>query len=106
MITSPIQSFDTYMQKVCEDVKTFGILLSTGGGRVLLRERVLRSRPGVGLWPRPASHKEHGESVEDSSRKELFEETSLVGGIAGLFSVHTGVNHVEVTYGGSLNGEP
>ena len=63
--------------------------LAVDGGRVLLGRRSIRSRPGFGLWAGPAGYTELGESVEDSARRELFEETSLVGEVSGLISVYT-----------------
>ena len=80
--------------------------LAVNGGRVLLGRRAVRSRPGFGLWAGPAGYTELGESVEHSARRELFEETSLVGEVAGLISVYTTANHVEVAYFGSSTGEP
>ena len=80
--------------------------LAVDGGRVLLGRRAIRSRPGFGLWAGPAGYTELGESVEDSARRELHEETSLVGEVAGLISVYTAANHVEVAYWGSSKGEP
>ena len=80
--------------------------LAVDGGRVLLGRRAIRSRPGFGLWAGPAGYTELGESVEDSARRELFEETSLVGEVAGLISVYTRASHVEVAYFGSIAGEP
>ena len=80
--------------------------LAVDGGRVLLGRRAIRSRPGFGLWAGPAGYTELGESVEDSARRELCEETSLAGEVAGLISVYTAANHVEVAYWGSSTGEP
>ncbi len=80
--------------------------LAVDGGRVLLGRRAIRSRPGFGLWAGPAGYMELGESVEDSARRELFEETSLVGEVGGLVSVYTTASHVEVAYLGSATGEP
>lgn len=79
--------------------------LAVDGGHVLLGRRAVRSRPGFGLWAGPAGYTELGESVEHSARRELFEETSLVGEVAGLISVYTTANHVEVAYFGSSTGE-
>ena len=76
------------------------------GGRVLLGRRARQSRPGFGLWAGPAGYTELGESVEDSARRELLEETSLAGEIAGLISVYTTASGVEIAYYGSATGEP
>ena len=76
------------------------------GGRVLLGRRARQSRPGFGLWAGPAGYTELGESVEDSAKRELLEETSLAGEIAGLISVYTTASGVEIAYYGSATGEP
>ena len=80
--------------------------LAVRDGRVLLGRRARRSRPGFGLWAGPAGYTELGESVEDSARRELLEETSLAGDIGGLITVYTNASGVEVAYYGSATGEP
>ena len=81
-------------------------LLVIRDGRVLLGRRAHANRPGFGLWAGPAGYGELGESIEDTARRELLEETTLEGEITGLISVYTGSSHIEVAYHGEAAGDP
>ena len=81
-------------------------LLVVRDGRVLLGRRGKENRPGFGLWAGPAGYGEVGESIEDTARRELLEETGLHGEITGLVSIYTGTRHIEVAYHGESAGEP
>ena len=81
-------------------------LLVIRDGQVLLGRRGIESRAGYGLWAGPAGFGELGESIEDTARRELLEETGLHGEITGLISIYTGSRHIEVTYHGVASGEP
>lgn len=81
-------------------------LLVIRDGRVLLGRRGIEQRPGYGLWAGPAGFGELGESIEDTARRELLEETGLHGEISGLISIYTGSRHIEVAYHGVAPGEP
>jgi ADP-ribose pyrophosphatase YjhB (NUDIX family) len=81
-------------------------LLVIRDGRVLLGRRAHANRPGYGLWAGPAGYGELGESIEDTARRELLEETTLEGDVSGLISVYTGSTHIEVSYHGEAAGEP
>ncbi|MDA0353415.1 MAG: NUDIX domain-containing protein [Chloroflexi bacterium] len=81
-------------------------LLVIRDGRVLLGRRGKESRPGYGLWAGPAGFGELGESIEDTARRELFEETGLHGEITGLISIYTGSRHIEIAYHGVAEGPP
>ena len=75
-------------------------------GRVLLGRRGKENRPGYGLWAGPAGYGELGESIEDTARRELLEETGLQGEITGLISIYNGTRHIEVAYHGEAAGQP
>ena len=81
-------------------------LLVVRDGRVLLGRRGKESRPGFGLWAGPAGFGELGESIEETARRELHEETGLHGEVTGLISVYTGTSHIEVAFHGEAAGEP
>jgi len=81
-------------------------LLVVREGRVLLGRRGKENRPGFGMWAGPAGYGELGESIEETARRELLEETSLHGEITGLISVYTGTSHIEIAYHGEAGGEP
>jgi ADP-ribose pyrophosphatase YjhB (NUDIX family) len=81
-------------------------LLVIRDGRVLLGRRASADRPGHGLWAGPAGYGELGESIEDTARRELREETALEGEVTGLISVYTGSTHIEVAYHGEAEGDP
>lgn len=80
-------------------------LLAVREGRVLLGRRGKESRPGFGMWAGPAGYGELGEPIDETARRELFEETGLRGEISGLISVYTSTNSVEVAYHGEAAGE-
>lgn len=52
-------------------------LVEDGAGRVLLARRAVE--PFLGLWDAPGGFLEEGEHPEDGLRRELLEETGLVG---------------------------
>ena len=81
-------------------------LLVIRDGRVLLGRRAQPNRPGHGLWAGPAGYGELGESIEETARRELLEETNLAAEITGLISVYTGSSHIEVAYYGEAAGDP
>jgi ADP-ribose pyrophosphatase YjhB (NUDIX family) len=81
-------------------------LLVVRDGRVLLGRRGKENRPGHGMWAGPAGYGELGESIEDTARRELLEETGLRGEITGLVSIYTGTSHIEVAYHGEAPGTP
>ena len=81
-------------------------LLVVREGRVLLGRRGKESRPGYGMWAGPAGYGELGESIEETARRELREETGLHGEITGLISVYTGTSHLEIAYHGEADGQP
>lgn len=81
-------------------------LLVVRDGRVLLGRRGKENRPGYGMWAGPAGYGELGESIEETARRELLEETGLDGEIHGLISVYTGETAIEVAYHGAAPGSP
>jgi 8-oxo-dGTP diphosphatase len=64
----------------CLAVPRVGVgVLVMRDGRILIGERL--GAHGAGHWALPGGHLEHGETVEDCARRELDEETGLVGGV-------------------------
>lgn len=97
---------DTCMSSHWENPAIAASLLIVRDGRVLLGRRGNENRPGFGMWAGPAGYGEIGETIEETARRELNEETGLVGRISDLISVYTGSSHIEIAYYGSAHGEP
>jgi len=74
-------------------VPAAGVIL-TGRGGVLLVKR--RFEPRAGAWCLPAGFMEYGETPEHCARRELREETGLVGRLKGLFGVYAGFDDPRV----------
>lgn len=85
---------------------TTASLLIVRDGRVLLGRRAAASRPGFGLWAGPAGYIDPGESAEEAARRELFEETTMVGDVHGLITIHSSATHIEVAYVGGSADQP
>jgi 8-oxo-dGTP diphosphatase len=69
-------------------VQRFGAyaLATDPDGRILLT-RIAAGYPGAGLWHLPGGGTDHGEAPEEALARELYEETSQRGRVAGLLGV-------------------
>jgi len=62
------------------------VIVVDAEGRLLLQQR----KHPYGVWGIPGGLMELGESVEDTARRELREETNLVAGALKLINVYSG----------------
>jgi 8-oxo-dGTP pyrophosphatase MutT (NUDIX family) len=67
-------------------------IIMVGAGVLLLREDkvLLQRRKDNGLWGLPGGSLEPGESLEETARREVLEETGLVVAGLKLFGVYSG----------------
>jgi ADP-ribose pyrophosphatase YjhB (NUDIX family) len=80
-----------YIQEIRALVGSHPIIM-VGTGVLLLREDkvLLQRRKDNGLWGLPGGSLELGESLEETARREVLEETGLVVAGLKLFGVYSG----------------
>ena len=73
-------------------------IIMVGSGVLVLRQDqvLLQRRKDNGLWGIPGGSLEPGESLEESARREVLEETGLLVGQLVLFGVYSGAEQFYV----------
>jgi ADP-ribose pyrophosphatase YjhB (NUDIX family) len=79
------------------------VVITNGGGKVLLLEHVLRPRSG---WGMPGGFLERGEQPDDGIRREIREETGI--DLVGLKNIRTRTigSHIEFIFSATTPADP
>lgn len=73
------------------------VIMVSAGVIVFDRENriLLQKRTDNGYWGHPGGFMELGETIQDTARREVFEETGLELGKLEFFDIHSGLNTKE-----------
>lgn len=88
-----------YIGYIRSMVGTAKVIMVVSGAIVLDENNriLLQRRSDNGFWGFPGGYMEIGETVEDTARREVYEETGLLLGELQFFGIYSGPDY-EVTY--------
>lgn len=88
-----------YIQHLRSMVGNEKVIMVVAGALVFNDENqlLLQLRPDVNQWGVPGGFMDLGESVQDTARREVYEETGLTPGELSLFGIYSG-SHKEKTF--------
>ena len=106
-----IPASDTFFRKVCrhchtihyENPKIVVGAVTTFGVKFLLCKRAIE--PQLGLWTYPAGFLENGESLEDGTKREAYEEAFADIEISYLLATYslTSLNQIHIIYAATMS---